>query len=82
MSELLKWKLYLIGSVAFLRVESLVHQLIPFLTLPRFGFHLLRRRIRKCYNEQAVDIDWILFINNLLIIRSTNTAVFPDPASN
>ena len=81
MSELLKWKLYLIGSAAFLRVESLVHQLIPFLTLPRFGFHLLRCCIRKCYNEQAVDIDWVLFINNLLIIRSTNTAVLPDPAA-
>ena len=76
MNGSLKWKLYLISSVAFLRAEIPVHQLILFLTLPQFCFHLLRCCICKCYNEQVVDIDWIFFIYNLLIIRSTNTAVF------
>ena len=61
---------------AFLRVESLVHQLIPFLTLPRFGFHLLRRAFVNVTTSRRSTSTGFSSLIIFLIIRSTNTAVF------
>ncbi len=81
MSELLKWKLYLIGSAAFLRVESLVHQLIPFLTLLDSVFISCAAAFVNVTTSRRSTSTGFSSLIIFLIIRSTNTAVLPDPAA-